>query len=73
MAVLVIPDHLYLYHERKTTMTFNSRDKLNAMHLMGSIGIAALVAAAAESWMLFVLVAAALIGASIATGQIRLD
>lgn len=47
--------------------TMSSRDKLNAVHLCGSIGLAA----ATGSWVLGVLVAAALIWTSIATGQIR--
>ena len=53
-------------------MTYTSQDKLNASHLIGSIGVAGLFAALAGSWPLFILIAAALIGASTATGQIRL-
>lgn len=54
-------------------MTFDARTKLNAFHIMGSIGIAAVVAAFTSSGLLFVLVATALIAAGIWTGQIRLD
>ena len=54
-------------------MTFDARTKLNAFHIVGAIGIAAVVAAFAGSASLFVLVAAALIAAGIWTGQIRLD
>jgi len=49
----------------------SSRDKLNSVHLGGSIGVAAIFAAMSGSWVLGVLVAAALIWTSIATGQIR--
>ena len=52
-------------------MTFTSRDKLNATHLLGSIGIAAMFAALAGSWPLFVIVAGALVGTSLFTGEIR--
>ena len=52
-------------------MTRTSRDKLNAVHLLGSIGIAALFAALAGSWPLFVIVAGALVGTSLFTGEIR--
>jgi len=49
----------------------SSRDKLNAVHLSGSIGVAAILSALTGSWILGVLIAAALIWTSIATGQIR--
>ncbi len=52
-------------------MNRTSKDKLNAMHLGGTIGVAALIGAIAESWVLFILVTAALIGASLFTGEIR--
>ena len=54
-------------------MTFTSRDKLNAVHFAGSIGIAAIFAALAGSWPLFIVVAAALVGTSLFTGEIRWD
>ena len=54
-------------------MTRSSRDKINATHILGSIGIAAFFAAVAESWPLFFLVAGALIGASVVTGEIRMS
>jgi hypothetical protein len=53
-------------------MTRNSRDKLNAMHLAGAIGVAAVIAAVTESWILFLLIAGGLIAASAATGELRL-
>ena len=53
-------------------MTRNSQDKLNAFHISGSIGIAAVMAAICNSLPLFFLVAGALIGASVFTGEIRL-
>ena len=52
-------------------MTRSSRDKLNSFHLMGAIGIAAIVAAVSGSWLLFLLVAGGLIGASMITGEVR--
>jgi len=52
-------------------MTRSSRDKLNSIHLLGAIGIAAIVAAISGSWLLFPLVCAALIGASVITGEVR--
>ncbi len=54
-------------------MTFDARTKLNAFHIMGSLGLAAVVAAITGSSLLFVLIAIALIAAGIATGQIRMD
>jgi len=50
----------------------SSRDKLNAVHLCGSIGLATILAAITDSFVLGILVAVALIWTSIATGQIRL-
>lgn len=52
-------------------MTRNSQDKLNAFHISGSIGIAALLAAICNSLPLFFIVAGALIGASLFTGEVR--
>ena len=52
-------------------MTRTSRDKLNAVHLLGSFGLAAMFAALAGSWPLFVIVAGALVGTSLFTGEIR--
>ncbi|MDB5340525.1 MAG: hypothetical protein JWN70_6144 [Planctomycetaceae bacterium] len=52
-------------------MTRSSRDKLNSFHLGGSIGIAAIVAAFSGSWLLFLLVAAALTGAAVISGEVR--
>lgn len=52
-------------------MTRSSRDKLNSFHLMGSIGIAATVAAVSGSWLLFLLVAVALITAAVISGEVR--
>jgi len=52
-------------------VTRSSRDKLNSIHLLGAIGIAALLAVVAGSWPLFLFVAVALIVASIFTGEIR--
>ncbi len=53
-------------------MTYTSRDKLNSMHLLGSIGIAVIIAMLAKSWVLFVVIAGALVLASLHSGEIRL-
>lgn len=53
-------------------MTYTSRDKLNSLHLLGSIGIATLIAVLAKSWILFVVIAGALVFASLYSGEIRL-
>ena len=53
-------------------MTYNSRDKLNAIYAAGTVGVAALLGAIAQSWVLFVLIAAGLISVFVSTGQIRL-
>lgn len=58
---------------KENTLSQTSKDKLNAVHLGGAVGVAAIIAAVAGSWVLFVLVAVALIGASLATGEIRLQ
>ena len=52
-------------------MKGTARDKLNSIYVAGSVGIAALIAAAAGSWPLFVLIAAALVGCAVYTGGIR--
>ena len=52
-------------------MTRSSRDKLNSFHLMGAIGLAGIIAAVSGSWLLFLLVGAALVGASVLTGEVR--
>ena len=52
-------------------MTWSSRDKLNSIHLGGAICVAAIIGGAAGSWLLFLLVAGALIGAGIITGDLR--
>lgn len=52
-------------------MTFDARTKLNAIHITGSLCLAAVVGAFAGSSLLFLVVATALIAAGVATGQIR--
>ena len=52
-------------------MTQSSRDKLNSFHLMGAIGLAGIIAAVSGSWLLFLLVGAALVAASVLTGEVR--
>jgi hypothetical protein len=50
----------------------NAKDKLNASHAVGAIGIAAVIGVVAQSWVLFSLVAVGLVAVSVATGEIRL-
>ena len=52
-------------------MTYDSRDKLNAIYAAGAVVVAAVIGAIAQSWLLFVLVAAGLFGVFIRNGQIR--
>ena len=52
-------------------MTHTARDKLNAVHLAGSIGLGALAGIASGSVLMFLLVAAALIAASVFAAEIR--
>ena len=52
-------------------MTRTSRDKLNAIHITGAVAFAAIFAAIAQSWALFVVIATALIATSVMTGEIR--
>ena len=52
-------------------MTYTSKDKINAMHFSGSIGIAIIVAALTGSVSMFFIVAAALIAASVFSNEIR--
>lgn len=52
-------------------MTRSSKDKLNAHHLAGAIGLGAIVGAITGSATLFICVTAALIAASLATSEIR--
>ena len=56
---------------KEKSMTRDSRDKLNAIHITGAITFAAVLAAIAQSWVLFVVIAAALIAASVMTGEVR--
>ena len=52
-------------------MTRSSRDKLNAIYAIGAIGLAAVFGAISGSWVLFILIAAGLLGVFFSTGQIR--
>ena len=59
-------------HQQENPLSRNAKDKLNASHAVGAIGIAAVIGIVAQSWVLFILVAAGLIAVSLATGEIRL-
>jgi len=48
-----------------------AREKLNRFHVIGSLGVAAIIGGLAGSWLLFGAVAAALIAGSIHAGEIR--
>ena len=53
-------------------MTYNSKDKLNAFHLTGSLGVSALLGLLTESWIVFLVMSCLLVGSSLLTGEIRL-
>jgi hypothetical protein len=48
-----------------------ARHELNRIHALGSVGLAAIAGIFASSWVIFVLVLAALIAISLFTGEIR--
>ncbi len=48
-----------------------AREKLNKHHVMGALGVAAIVGGLAGSWLVFVAVAAVLIAGSVYCGEIR--
>jgi hypothetical protein len=48
-----------------------ARTKLNSVYVCGSLAIAAIIGAVAGSWIVFVIVAAVLIGCSVSDGGIR--
>ena len=50
-----------------------ARTKLNQHHVVGALGVAAIVGGLAGSWVVFVAVAAVLIASSIHSGEIRPD
>ena len=50
-----------------------ARQKLNRHHIVGALGVAAIIGGLAGSWLVFGAVAAALIAGSIHTGEIRPD
>jgi 4-hydroxybenzoate polyprenyltransferase len=51
----------------------NARHKLNRAHLLATVCIAAFFGAATQSWAIFLLVGAALVGGLIYSGNIRFD
>ena len=50
-----------------------ARHKLNEIHLLGAVGIAAIVGALAQSWTVFFIAVAILVGGSIYAGDVRFD
>ena len=48
-----------------------ARDKLNRHHIVGSIGLAAVIGGLTGSWIIFGVVAAALVATGICNGDIR--
>ncbi len=48
-----------------------ARQELNRVHLIGSLGLAGLMGLATDSWAVFAVVAAVLIGAAIWNREIR--
>ena len=50
-----------------------ARTKLNQHHIVGALGVAAIVGGLAGSWLVFGAIAAVLIAGSIHAGEIRPD
>jgi hypothetical protein len=50
-----------------------ARHKLNQFHLLGAVGIAAIVGLLTESWAAFFIAVAVLLGGSIYAGDVRFD
>ena len=53
--------------------TLGARQKLNQHHVVGALGMAAIVGGLASSWLVFAVLAAVLIAGSIYAGDIRPD
>ncbi len=51
----------------------NARQKLNKHHIVGALGVAAIIGGLAGSWLVFAAVAAVLMASSIYAGEIRPD
>ena len=49
-----------------------ARHKLNQTHILGALGVAAVVGGLAGSWTVFFLVAVVLVGASVYVGDVRI-
>ncbi len=52
-------------------MSYTSRQKLNSIHIVGSLGVAAIFAALTGSGIVFIVVAGVLIASSLNNGDIR--
>ena len=50
-----------------------ARTKLNRHHIVGALGVAAIVGGMAGSWLVFAAVVAVLIASSVGAGEIRPD
>ena len=50
-----------------------ARHKLNQTHILGAIGMAALVGGLTQSWAVFAIAAIVLIGAAIYVGDVRIQ
>ena len=48
-----------------------AREKLNDHHIVGSLGVAAVIGGLTGSWVVFAVVAAALVATGVCTGEIR--
>ena len=49
-----------------------ARTKLNQIHLLGAVGIAAIVGVLVQSWVAFFIAVAVLVGGAIYAGDVRL-
>ena len=63
--------HYRIVYEQQRRYHVGARDKLNKHHIVGSLGLAAVVGGLTGSWIIFGVVATALIATGIYNGDIR--
>ena len=51
----------------------SARHKLNSAHMSGALGLAAILGVLSQSWAIFLIAAAALIGGAVYAGDVRFD
>jgi hypothetical protein len=58
---------------RAKEIVLGARTKLNEVYVVGSVALAGIVGIATGSWLVFAVAGATLLGASLASGNIRPD